>query len=43
MNSLLLTGGRVIDPASRFDAIADVLIQGKNFRRRPKAYRAPRH
>jgi dihydroorotase len=27
MNSLLLTGGRVIDPASRFDAIADVLIQ----------------
>jgi dihydroorotase len=26
MNSLLLTGGRVIDPASRFDAIADVLI-----------------
>jgi dihydroorotase len=27
MNSLLLTGGRVIDPASRFDAMADVLIQ----------------
>ena len=27
MNSLLLVGGRVIDPASRFDAIADVLIQ----------------
>src|SRR5271168_4076523 len=27
MNSLLLTGGRVIDPASRFDAIANVLIQ----------------
>ncbi|MDD5140672.1 MAG: dihydroorotase [Verrucomicrobiales bacterium] len=26
MNSLLLTGGRVIDPASHFDAIADVLI-----------------
>ena len=26
MNSLLLVGGRVIDPASRFDAIADVLI-----------------
>ena len=30
MNSLLLTGGRVIDPANRFDARADVLIcQGK--------------
>ena len=30
MNSLLLTGGRVIDPANRFDAVADVLIsQGK--------------
>jgi dihydroorotase len=30
MNSLLLTGGRVIDPANRFDAHADVLIcQGK--------------
>jgi dihydroorotase len=30
MNSLLLTGGRVIDPANRFDALADVLIsQGK--------------
>ncbi len=26
MNSLLLTGGRVIDPANKFDAIADVLI-----------------
>ena len=26
MNSLLLTGGRVVDPASHFDAIADVLI-----------------
>lgn len=26
MNSLLLTGGRVIDPANRFDAVADVLI-----------------
>src|SRR5437867_10667550 len=26
MNSLLLTGGRVIDPASRFDAVADVLV-----------------
>src|SRR5262245_21634433 len=26
MNSLLLTGGRVIDPANRFDATADLLI-----------------
>ena len=26
MNSLLITGGRVIDPANHFDAIADVLI-----------------
>jgi dihydroorotase len=26
MASLLLTGGRVIDPASRFDALADLLI-----------------
>ena len=26
MNSLLLTGGRVVDPANRYDAIADVLI-----------------
>ncbi len=26
MNSLLLTGGRVIDPANNFDSIADVLI-----------------
>ena len=26
MNSLLLTGGRVIDPANNFDAVADVLI-----------------
>ena len=30
MNSLLLTGGRVIDPANHFDAVADVLIlEGK--------------
>src|SRR5512135_78209 len=28
MNSLLLIGGRVIDPANRFDARADVLISG---------------
>jgi dihydroorotase len=26
MNSLLLTGGRVVDPAQQFDAVADVLI-----------------
>ena len=30
MNALLLTGGRVIDPANRFDAVADLLIlEGK--------------
>ncbi len=28
MNSLLLTGGRVVDPASHFDSVADVLILG---------------
>jgi dihydroorotase len=27
MNSLLLTGGHVVDPANKFDAIADVLIR----------------
>ena len=26
MNALLLTGGRVIDPATRLDAITDLLI-----------------
>jgi dihydroorotase len=26
MNSLIVTGGRVVDPALRFDAVADVLI-----------------
>ena len=26
MNSLLLAGGRVVDPANKFDSIADVLI-----------------
>ena len=26
MNSLLLTGGRVLDPANRFDSIADLLV-----------------
>ena len=30
MNSLLLTGGQVVDPANKFDSIADVLIlEGK--------------
>jgi dihydroorotase len=28
MNSLLLTGGRVVDPANQFDSVADVLILG---------------
>src|ERR1017187_6246338 len=27
MNSLLLTGGRVVDPANQFDSIADVLLR----------------
>lgn len=27
MSSLLISGGRVIDPASRFDAVADVLVE----------------
>ena len=31
MNSLLLTGGRVIDPANQFDAVADVLILDGKF------------
>ena len=26
MNSLLLTGGRVIDPANHLDAVADLLV-----------------
>jgi dihydroorotase len=28
MKALLLTGGRVIDPANQFDAVADLLIEG---------------
>ena len=28
MNALLLTGGRVIDPTNRFDAVADVPVLG---------------
>jgi dihydroorotase len=31
VNSLLLTGGRVIDPANKFDAVADVLILNGKF------------
>jgi dihydroorotase len=31
VNSLLLTGGRVIDPANQFDAVADVLILNGKF------------
>ena len=27
MNALLISGGRVIDPANRFDAVADVLLR----------------
>ncbi len=43
MNSLLLTGGRVVDPANNFDSLADVLIlRWKNFRRRQKPFRARR-
>ena len=26
MNALLLTGGRIIDPANRYDGVADLLI-----------------
>src|SRR5471030_960919 len=29
MNSLLISGGRVVDPANCFDAVADVLILGR--------------
>ena len=44
MNSLLLTGGRVIDPANRFDALADVLIQdGKISAVGPNLSARPRH
>ena len=31
MNSLLLTGGRVVDPANQFDAVADILILNGKF------------
>ena len=38
MDSLLLTGGRVIDPGNRFDAVADILItNGKIFAAGPDA------
>ena len=41
MKSLLLTGGRVIDPANHFDSLADVLIlDGGNFRDRQESGRA---
>jgi len=30
VNSLLLTGGRVLDPSRRLDAVADVLIVDRN-------------
>ena len=42
MRSLLITGGRVIDPASEFDAVADVLIRDGKDRscgRRPEGRR----
>ncbi len=40
MNSLLLTGGRVIDPANQFDAIGDLLIlDGKVAALAPEAAR----
>ena len=40
MNSLLLTGGRVIDPANHLDAVGDVLIlEGKVAALAPNRYR----
>src|SRR6516225_4242013 len=42
MNSLLLTGGRVIDPSNRFDKVADLLVtDGKIAALGPDAARAP--
>ncbi len=41
MNSLLLTGGRVVDPASHFDSVADVLILGGNISAVGKNLSAP--
>jgi dihydroorotase len=44
MNSLLLTGGRIMDPASGFDSVADLLVEdGRIVARGPDAgARAPR-
>ncbi len=41
MNSLLLTGGRVVDPANKFDAFADVLIQNGKIAAIGKSLSAP--
>ena len=41
MNSLLLTGGRVIDPANKFDSLADVLILNGKISAVGKALSAP--
>ena len=39
--SILITGGRVIDPANGFDAVADLLIvDGKIAAARPRRRRA---
>jgi dihydroorotase len=42
MNSLLLTGGRVIDPANKFDSSADVLIIGGKISAVGKKLSAPK-
>jgi len=42
VNSLLLTGGRVIDPANNFDALADVLILNGKISAVGKNLSAPR-
>jgi dihydroorotase len=41
MNSLLVTGGRVIDPANRFDSVADVLILDGKISKVGKGLSAP--
>jgi len=41
MNSLLVTGGRVIDPANQFDSIADVLIADGKISRVGQGLSAP--
>ncbi len=40
MNSLLITGGRIIDPASGMDAVGDVLIEGEKIVRVGKGLKA---